>query len=126
MDDELSAPASADVKKIRLNQRYHLIGNDCIVESATLKPLIAKILDLSHAGALIVAKKNIGEVGDVIDVSLQMNINEENKIFKVRSVIHSARTVEGSDMIMSGVEFIDIDSELNLLLKNYIYKSMTE
>lgn len=126
MEEELDELAATDVKKIRLAQRYHLIGNDCLIESNGVKPFLAKILDVSNAGALISTKKYSATVGEVVDVYLRMTINDENKIFYVKSVIKSVRAEQDFDTLMCGVEFIDISSELELLLKNYIYKSLTE
>lgn len=123
MEDESASRAE---KRIRLTQRYHLIGNDCIVESGKVKPSIAKIVDVSNSGALIYARKPFGNDGDSVDVYLRMNIGEENTIFPVRSVIKNIRTETDSGRLMHGVEFIDLNSETNLLLKNYIFKAMTE
>jgi c-di-GMP-binding flagellar brake protein YcgR len=126
MDVEPSELPTAEVKKLRLSHRYHLMGNDCLIESDSIKPFIAKILDVSHAGALVHSKKSFGEVGDVIDVYCRMNINEENNVFNLKSVIKSVRVEEGSELVMCGIEFIDVNREIELLLKNYIYKSLTE
>lgn len=126
MEAESGESALANERKLRLTQRYHLIGNDCIVESSQIKPSIAKIVDVSNSGALIHARKCLGSEGDCIDVYLRMNLGEENTIFPVRAVIKKIRAEDDSGRLMHGVEFIDINSETNLLLKNYIYKAMTE
>ncbi|MEI7457223.1 MAG: PilZ domain-containing protein [Nitrosomonadales bacterium] len=126
MDVETNELPIAEVKKLRLSHRYHLMGNDCLIESDSIKPFIAKILDVSHAGALVHAKSYFGAVGDVIDVYCRMNLNEENNIFNLKSVIKSVREEDNSDLVMCGIEFIDVTPELGLLLKNYIYKSLTE
>lgn len=126
MDNELNESVSVDVKKIRLTHRYHLLGSDCLVEPEDSRPLLAKIMDVSSAGALIHAGRSIGRVGDVVEVYFRMNINDTEQVFNLKSVIKSVRVEEGSDSVMCGVEFFNVDSELDLLLKNYIYKSLTE
>ena len=126
MDVEPSELPVAEVKKLRLSHRYHLMGNDCLIETTGVKPFIAKILDVSHAGALIHSKKTFGAVGDVIDVYCRMNINEENSVFNLKSIIKSVRVEDASDSVMYGIEFFDVSHELELLLKNYIYKALTE
>jgi c-di-GMP-binding flagellar brake protein YcgR len=55
-----------------------------------------------------------------------MNLNEENNVFNLKSIIKSVREEDNSDLVMCGIEFIDVTPELGLLLKNYIYKSLTE
>ncbi len=126
MNDPLNETETAHEKKIRLAPRYHLIGNDCLVESGEIRPTLAKIIDVSNSGALIYAQKHLGNTGDMIDVYLKMDINDENNIFAIRSKIKNMRTEEPGDTLMYGVEFIDVDSRLELLLKNYMYKSLTE
>lgn len=126
MNEELDELTVPNEKKIRLTPRYHLIGNDCLIESDKIKPSLAKIVDVSNSGALIYAKNHLGDAGDVIDVYLKMNISEEDKIFPVKSVIKNVRIDEDFDTLMYGVEFIEIDSETEFLLKNYLYKSLTE
>lgn len=126
MSEESNEVTEQHERKIRLSPRYHLLGNDCLVESDKHKPTLAKIIDVSNSGALIYSKNDIGEAGDEVDVFLRMNINEEDKIFSVRSVIKNVRFDEEYATLMYGVGFIEIDSETALMLKNYLYKSLTE
>ena len=126
MNQESNELTESNEKKIRLSPRYHLLGNDCLIESSRFKPTLAKIIDVSNSGALIYSKTEIGDAGDQIDVFLRMNINEEDKIFSVRSVIKNVRFDEEYATLMYGVGFVEIDSETAFMLKNYLYKSLTE
>lgn len=126
MNDETIEFETAHEKKMRLAPRYHLTGNDCLIESSDIRPSLAKLIDVSHSGALIYAKKHLGNTGDTIDVYLKMDINDENNIFAIKSIIKNLRTEPNSDTLMYGVEFVDLDGELELQLKNYMYKSLTE
>ena len=126
MNDETNEIETAHEKKMRLAPRYHLTGNDCLIESSDIRPSLAKLIDVSNSGALIHARKHLGNAGDTIDVYLKMDINDENNIFAIKSVIKNVRTEENSGLLMYGIEFIDVDEKLALQLKNYMYKSLTE
>jgi c-di-GMP-binding flagellar brake protein YcgR len=126
MNEESDELSLANERKIRHTPRYHLIGNDCLIESKKIKPALAKLVDVSNSGALIYARKNLGRAGDVINVYLRMTLNEKDRVFPVKSVIKNVRVDENFDTLMYGVEFIGINSETEFLLKNYLYKSLTE
>ncbi len=113
-------------KKIRHTQRYHLIGNDCVVDSVRTGSSEARIVDVSNSGALVYSYEDLGEAGDIIYVRLYMHICDEDKSFSVKSVIKNVRSEEDSDRLMYGIEFIGVSGELEIMLKNYIYKSLTE
>jgi len=110
-------------KKIRLTQRYHLIGDDCLFETVNEKCFLGKVIDVSLSGALACSKDSFGQEGDTVVVYLRMNLNDENQIISINSRIKNVRPTD-DEMHLYGIEFIDTRSDLNTQLKNYMYNAM--
>ncbi len=112
--------------KLRAAQRYFLMGADCIVETKSEKHFGARIVDLSINGAQVYSKNQLGSSGDIIEVYLRLNLGEEDHVFSLKSVITNVRMDKGFKLFKHGIKFIEVDHKAEILLKNYIYKSMTE
>lgn len=103
----------------------------CSVESqATGLKVPAFIEDMSISGARINARKTLGKVGDTVSVGLRMQIEGENQVFLVSSVIRNVRSEAdgqtGEMIVMHGMEFVHTHSVDLMTLQNFIYKSMLE
>lgn len=103
----------------------------CTIETAAGGNKIPAVIeDLSISGARIRADKEFGKPGDKVTVGLRLQIENENQVFLVPSVIRNSRaepdSQTGRPVIMHGLEFIQSTSLELTMLQNFVYKSMLE
>jgi c-di-GMP-binding flagellar brake protein YcgR len=103
----------------------------CSIESqATGLKTSAIIDDMSISGARIHAAKAFGHVGDVVSVSLRMQVGGDTQVFLVSAAIRNAHAgtdgQTGGAIVMHGMEFVQTQGVDLIMLQNYIYKSMLE
>jgi hypothetical protein len=76
------------------------------------------------------AAKAFGHVGDVVSVSLRMQVGGDTQVFLVSAAIRNAHAgtdgQTGGAIVMHGMEFVQTQGVDLIMLQNYIYKSMLE
>ncbi len=82
--------------------------------------------DISIAGTLLHAPRELALVGATIEVAFRLQIDGQPVTFKVPGLIRNAREIEdGNGRFRScGVEFVEMDAEQKRFLQSFIYESL--
>ena len=113
-----------------------------ICEGAVLdKKASAKLINLSASGGRFTSKHDLGNIGDLCRVALQLNVDNFNEVFKIScelcsreesimkvlvSEVGDKELTEPVTMYTFGVKFVDLTRENILLITAYIYRSLYE
>jgi len=84
----------------------------------------ASMNNLSTAGAQLITNEDIGELGDKILISCQVNVAEIKEYLNISGVIRRINKTEKDESRSYGVEFIIPDNKDKLLLHGFIYEHM--
>lgn len=131
----LAYPKSVQCIVVRKSARagFDLIGsvtNTDKPEMVANRPV--RINDLSIAGASFIAAEQVGEKGDKLSLSFRVKLNDIDISLAttvnciVRSVISEPDMDSATDKLRYGVQFIDVPTDIFLLLQNMIYQKLLE
>lgn len=94
------------------------------------QPLSAsgKIVNLSTGGAALKSKMTLGNKGDIINIKFKIDFEGADYYLVFESVIRSL-SYEQADPVMPysyGIQFVDVDNTMALVLAAYIYKQLAD
>jgi len=128
----LSYPSELESKIIRKAQRI----NTSVIASVQnqqpdkehIKTKSAVINNISSAGALIVTTEELGEINDMITISVKLNVAGDDKYLDISAIIRRCleKTDSDDDKNSYGVEFQLADEKEKLLLHAYVYEQMAK
>jgi len=129
----LSYPETLESKTIRSAQR---VNTRIIVTIQNLEPgkeLVksksALLNDLSSAGALIVAPEELGDVGDMISISVKLLVAGTEEYLSISAIIRRVLgkiTVEDKEVNRYGVEFEMSEEREKLIIHGYVYEQIAK
>lgn len=129
----LSYPASVQGLEVRKAQRVtvNIIGsawNEKGGDNATKLPCI--VVDMSVTGAMVDARYPLGEVGDLLNLAIRLNVSGTDLYVTLPSLIRAVRMDEqgsGTEgMVHHGIEFRDLGLQNRLAIQNFIYQNLVE
>ena len=87
------------------------------------------IVDISVSGARIETSAEVGDIGDKVELSLQVNIVGIIRDLSVEAILRSRvepepQAASHSEMITYGIQFIEADEDRRLLLYAYVYSQL--
>lgn len=128
----LSYPEIVESKMIRQAQRV----NTNVIASIQnqepgkeeIKTKSAVLSDLSSAGALILSNEELGTVGDIISLTMKLNVANKEEYLTVTAIIRRSlgRTSNGDSKSRCGVEFQIGDEKEKLLIHAYVYEQLAK
>lgn len=88
----------------------------------------AIISNLSASGALLDARRNLGEKGDVLKISFRVNLHNIDAYLTVTAAVRAVFTdeVDSGGLIHHGLEFVDLQPNDSVILQSMIYQQMIE
>lgn len=91
----------------------------------------AIISNLSASGALLDARRNLGEKGDILKISFRVNLHNIDAYLTVTAAVRAVFTDEvldnrGTVLIHHGLEFVDLQPNDSVILQSMIYQQMIE
>ncbi|MBT0569542.1 flagellar brake protein [Curvibacter sp. CHRR-16] len=94
-------------------------------------PSVAVISNISASGALVDGREAIGGVGDTLQLQLQLPLHGVKTPLTVQAVVRvmtpsSTALQNGQDLCHFGVEFVNLTSEQEVLLKSFVYQKMVD
>ncbi len=127
----LSYPESLESKTIRKAQRI----NTRIIAAAqnlepgkeSIKTTSAVLNDLSSAGALIMSAQELGEIGDLISVSVKLTVAEVDEYLSVSAIIRRCLDkTDDEDQNRYGIEFQIADEREKLIIHGFVYEQLAK
>ncbi len=127
----LSYPEELESKTIRKAQR---VNTNIIASVQNLEPgkeLIkttsARLNDLSSAGALILSKDELGDVGDMLSISVKLIVAEHDEYLNISAIIRRCLDkTDVDDKNRYGVEFQIADEREKLVIHGYVYEQIAK
>lgn len=89
----------------------------------------AIISNLSASGALLDARRNLGEKGDILKMSFRVNLHNIDAYLTVTAAVRAVFSDEAADndgLIHHGLEFVDLQPNDSVILQSMIYQQMIE
>lgn len=114
----LSCPELIKVKFVRNHLRVVVALPATISFSGSNSPIIVN--NLSSSGAGINSAKSLGNVGDKINLALQVEFEKKRVNLNLNSVIKHATEKTSDDGILTGIEFENISQNDKLALYYYV------
>ena len=94
-----------------------------------MNPKAVTVLDLSTTGALLFTEEGLGEVGDVISLTMRLDVAGEQEDIMIPSLIRNVRSPESSqqqDKLHFGVEFKIGDRKESVLLHAFVFEQIAQ
>jgi c-di-GMP-binding flagellar brake protein YcgR len=87
-----------------------------------------KITNLSTTGAEITIRADLGEIGNVIDIAFDINLEDKIVSLSPRAIIRSSFQFDKNEIgvLLYGIEFTRLTPDQSLALRSYIYKEMID
>ena len=94
------------------------------------KPLSVSMLNTSATGALLQTKHIIGDIGDELTISAELEVVNIKKYLRFKAIIRNISTPDENDsddeLNKYGVQFIDLSEEHNLIINAYVYEQIVQ
>ncbi len=109
------------------------VGTEVVVSVTTTsspdKSMSISMLNTSATGALLQTKKELGELGDELNISIELEIVNIKKYLRVKAIIRNISTPKDrndtEDLLNKyGVQFLDLDDEKKLVINAYVYEQI--
>lgn len=124
----LSFPAQVMTVNMRDALRIKLKLVCSVKAKSAAVPITASIVDMSPSGVLIQSKFELGQLGEEVEVSFRLPVDDEVVLFTMPSLIRNVGSEieqpNGEKLIQRGMQFLKMEGNERLALQNYIYKQM--
>lgn len=133
----LAYPKAVQSVAVRKTERadFNLIGAVMNVSNQESRPV--RITDLSITGASFIVGEMVGEKGDNLSLSFRVKLNELDASLAascivptvsctVRSVVSESDVGATNEKFRYGVQFMEVPTDVSLLLQNMIYQKLLE
>jgi len=123
----LSCPKDLECITVRGSRR---VGTETIVSVTTLenpdKSLSISMLNTSATGALLQTSNLLGELGDEINISVELEIALIKKYLRIKAIIRNISTSDDNEDELNkyGVQFLDLSDEQKLIINAYVYEQI--
>ncbi|SFK19021.1 PilZ domain-containing protein [Nitrosomonas aestuarii] len=119
----LSFPSQISGQTIRKSRRIDV----CIEATANNSDTPIIITDISTAGAKIETSSDIGQPGDLIDLSFTINLYEKETRLQVKAIIRSFNITHTNEQpLCFGVEFTELQQEQIQMLRDLVYQQIID
>ncbi|GJL76881.1 MAG: hypothetical protein NMNS02_29870 [Nitrosomonas sp.] len=119
----LSFPSQISGQTIRKSRRI----NVCLEATANNSDTPTIITDISTAGAKIETSSDIGQPGDLIDLTFTINLYEKETQLTVKAIIRSFNITHANEHpLCFGVEFTELHHEQIQMLRDLVYQQIID
>lgn len=130
----LEYPTEVSVNRVRTSPRIATkieakVSNESAIPKGEAKA--ARILDVSPTGARIELPADSVKIGDDITLNSMFNFSDVDRSVALKAVVRArtgaaAEEEEADKPVVYGIEFVDLNEEMNLFLHAYVYQKMIE
>ena len=121
----LRYPDSVDRVTVRRAERVRTHLPATVHRGRAKETIATAVMDLSTGGALLLAHKEIGGVGDTLQLEFACNFSGVERRLRVGAVIRNqGRRIADDDDAGGyfGVEFYEVDADAQMFLNGYVYE----
>ncbi|MBS4098533.1 MAG: flagellar brake protein [Sulfuricella sp.] len=129
----LSFPSEVQGMVIRKSPRVRAriiaaVGN---TTQATTENASGLIANLSATGAMLDARRSLGNKGDLLRLAFRVNLHKIDAYLSINAAIRAifadeAMDAKGAPLIHHGIEFVDLQPNDSVILQSMIYQQMIE
>jgi c-di-GMP-binding flagellar brake protein YcgR len=122
----ITVPEEMEVGEVRSSVRANVkLSCKVTAHAEYRKPNRLAILNnLSIEGAKILSKEFLGDDGEEVTITTKILVLDLEKIIYVKGIIRS--TVDAEGLFSYGVEFVDIDKTIKLLIYAYVLSQIKD
>lgn len=121
----LRYPASVDRVTVRRAERVKTHIATKVRRLGDEHPVAAAIMDISQLGVLLLAQKEVGDVGEVVKLEFPVRFSGKSRQLNLSGVVRNTGYRIGREADAGGyygVEFVDVDQEDQLFLNGFVYE----
>jgi c-di-GMP-binding flagellar brake protein YcgR len=109
------------------------VGTEIVVSVTTAadpnKTLSISMLNTSATGALLQTRKQLGNLNDELNISIELEIAAIKKYVRIRAIIRNISTPDDrsdpDDLLNKyGVQFLELNDEQKLVINAYVYEQI--
>lgn len=120
----LRFPRQITMRQIRNAERIATRLNARILEST--QPVPAVVTNLSASGAEVRIPGAARSVTDALAIELILEVHEVRTPVLVNGVIRNVSALADADGFNYGVQFVDVNPQVNIFLKSFVYQNLVE
>ncbi len=95
------------------------------------KTISTSMLNTSATGALLQVRENLGQLEDVLTISLELEVVNIKKYLRIKAIIRNVSTPADRDdsddnLNKYGVQFIELTEEQKLIVNAYVYEQIVQ
>lgn len=126
----LSQPTSVECIVVRDSRRVNTQLVVSVKKASDTKLTSAAMLNTSVSGALLQTDSVLGELGEKLEISVELVVAGFEKYVRINGIIRNVSTPEDRDndnddgLYRYGMEFIDMDEDDQIILHGYVYEQV--
>jgi c-di-GMP-binding flagellar brake protein YcgR len=122
----LSYPATVRGLVVRKHSRLDVTIIVAVMNSRNVQGA-GTVINLSLGGARIHARRPLGEKGERVTLTMKIRMDNLESVITVPAILRAvAPDSEVAGMIAHGVEFVDVEQQVQLVLSAYVYRRLLE
>lgn len=127
----LKQPDDVECITVRGSRRVETETRVSISSPALKDSVSASMLNTSATGALLQTRESLGNIQDVLIISMELEVTNIKKYLRVRAAIRNVSVPEdrddsSSDLNKYGVQFLELAEEQKLIITAYVYEQIVQ
>lgn len=127
----VSYPRKIQVKKIRREMRIR-VDMEAKLKRQANQDIAVRLANLSATGCQLRVDKEVGEVNDQFSLCFDLPLPGDELPSniavnaKIRNIIDDNINADNSPAYLVGLEFLDVDSTAQLMIRHYVYEGLLD
>lgn len=129
----LSHPAFVQSTAIRQHNRIKaniVVSVSNLTHPELVEKQPAAVVDLSLVGALLDARKQLGEAGDTLAIALRVKVGDMDAYLTLNAMVRNVRSevseARPEPLYHHGMEFLEMPPNDKMILQNFVYSKIVE
>lgn len=124
----LRQPKDIERITVRSSRRVETELIVSVKTSTSTDPITVTMLNTSATGALLQLRSELGELGDELSISIELEIVNITKYLRIKAIIRNISTPDdrsdNDPLFKYGVQFVEMNQEHTLLINAYVYEQI--
>jgi c-di-GMP-binding flagellar brake protein YcgR len=137
----LSHPTNVECITVRSSRRVssqHIVSIHLESAGEDDRPISGYMINTSVTGTLLQSEYELGELGDTLELSVELHVSNIQKFIRITGIIRNISTPQDrqeeygekaddeNDTFRYGLEFVDVDEDDQLVLHGYVYEQIVK